>query len=146
MKGTKIANKLAILSIFIVMFVSGWATTLMAREYGDIYMDSKRKSMQKAKVKAVLFQHWIHVIKYKCKVCHEKIFIMKKDANDVSMRSIMDGEACGACHNGLISWASLQCDRCHSVEFEPLKKAQPTEPLKKIHPTESLKKTKPTEQ
>ena len=92
-----------------------------AREYGDIYMDSKRESMQKAKVKAVVFPHWFHRIRFKCKVCHEQIFVMQKGANDVSMKQIMDGKACGTCHNGLIAWEPLLCDKCHSAEFEPLK-------------------------
>lgn len=101
----------------LIMFVASPAT--IAREYGDIYMDSKRDSMQKAKVKAVVFPHWFHRIRFKCKVCHEDIFVMRKGANDVSMRKIMDGKACGTCHNGLIAWEPLQCDKCHSAEFEP---------------------------
>jgi len=92
-------------------------STGAAREYGDIYMDSKRASMQKAEVKAVLFPHWFHRIRYKCKVCHEEIFVMKKGGNDISMRSIMNGKACGSCHNGLVAWEPLYCDRCHSVDF-----------------------------
>lgn len=109
-----------IISFLVTVIVSGMVSTTMAREYGDIYMDSRRNSMKKAEVKAVLFPHWFHRIRYKCKVCHEDIFIMKKGANDLSMRKIMDGKACGTCHNGLIAWEPLYCDRCHSVEFEPV--------------------------
>lgn len=116
-------KKIAIVSSLITLFVNGLVSTSMAREYGDIYMDSRRNSMKKAEVKAVLFPHWFHRIRYKCKVCHEDIFIMKKGANDLSMRKIMDGKACGTCHNGLIAWEPLYCDRCHSVEFEPVAKA-----------------------
>jgi len=98
----------------------GASPAASAREYGDIYMDSKRESMQKAEVKAVVFPHWFHRIRYKCKVCHEEIFVMQKGANNISMRRIMDGEVCGTCHNGLIAWEPLYCEKCHSAEFEPV--------------------------
>ena len=111
-------KNMAIVSLLVTVFMSGVVATAMAREYGDIYMDSRRSSMKKAEVKAVLFPHWFHRIRYKCKVCHEDIFIMKKGANDLSMKKIMDGKACGTCHNGLIAWEPLYCERCHSAEFE----------------------------
>jgi len=91
----------------------------VAREYADIYMDLTRDSMEKAGVKAVVFPHWFHRIRFKCKVCHENIFIMKKGFNNISMRRIMEGEVCGVCHNGQIAWEALYCERCHSAEFEP---------------------------
>lgn len=112
-------NKIALIALFVTLIMSSVVRTTMAREYGDIYMDAKRSSMKKAEVKAVLFPHWFHRIRYKCKVCHEDIFVMKKGANDITMRKIMNGKSCGACHNGLIAWEPLYCDRCHSVEFEP---------------------------
>ena len=91
----------------------------MAREYGDVYMDSTRESMAKADVGAVVFPHWFHRIRYKCKVCHEKIFIMRKGANRITMADIMDGKACGTCHNGQIAWEPLECKKCHSAELKP---------------------------
>lgn len=113
-------KKIAITSFLITVIANSLVSTSLAREYGDIYMDSKRNSMQKAGVKAVVFPHWFHRIRYKCKVCHEDIFIMKKGANDISMRKIMNGKACGTCHNGLIAWEPLYCDRCHVAEFKPV--------------------------
>ena len=90
-----------------------------AREYADIYMDATRQSMEKADVGAVVFPHWFHRIRYKCKVCHEKIFVMRKGANKISMREIMDGKFCGTCHNGMIAWEPLECKKCHSAELTP---------------------------
>lgn len=90
-----------------------------AREYGDIYMDSTRDSMAKADVGAVIFPHWFHRIRYKCKVCHEKIFVMRKGANNITMADIMEGKACGTCHNGQIAWEPLECKKCHSAELTP---------------------------
>ncbi len=85
-------------------------------EYGDIVLDNKIVSMRKADVKPVVFPHWFHRIRFKCKVCHEDIFILRAGANDINMAKIMDGEFCGKCHNGLIAWEPLYCDRCHSYE------------------------------
>ena len=114
----------ATLSAFAILLLLATSPTALTKEYGDIYMDSKRESMQKANVKAVVFPHWFHRIRFKCKVCHEDIFVMKKGANNISMRRIMDGETCGTCHNGLIAWEPLYCDKCHTAEFEPVTKTE----------------------
>lgn len=83
-------------------------------EYGDVVLNGKAESMKKAGVKPVVFPHWFHRIRFKCKVCHEDIFILKKGANDINMTAIMNGDFCGRCHNGLVAWEPLYCDRCHS--------------------------------
>ncbi len=83
-------------------------------EWGDIVLNSKSKSMHKAGVKPVVFPHWFHRIRFKCKVCHEDIFIIKKGANDINMEKIISGNYCGKCHNGMTAWAPLYCERCHS--------------------------------
>ncbi len=90
--------------------------TTGSAEYGDIVLNSKSASMKKANVKPVVFPHWFHRIRFKCKVCHEDIFIIKKGANDINMSKIMRGEFCGKCHNGMTAWEPLYCDRCHSYE------------------------------
>ncbi|MBI5562861.1 MAG: hypothetical protein HY894_08455 [Deltaproteobacteria bacterium] len=97
-------------------------------EYGDIVLNSKSESMQKAGVNPVVFPHWFHRIRFKCKVCHEDIFIIKKGANDINMTKIMNGDFCGRCHNGLIAWEPLYCDRCHSYRPENDKPAPPPQP------------------
>ncbi len=102
--------------LLIVIFSFSFAE---AKEYGDIYMDTNRVSMEKAEVGAVIFPHWFHRIRYKCKVCHESIFIMRKGGNKFNMGDIMDGKACGTCHNGQIAWEPLECAKCHSAEFKP---------------------------
>ena len=53
-------------------------------------------------------------LRFKCKVCHEDIFLMRQGTNDVNMQKIIQGEYCGKCHNGKIAWAPIYCDRCHS--------------------------------
>ncbi len=105
------------LVILLTLFSAGMLFTGAARaEYGDIVLDNKIESMNKAGVKPVLFPHWFHRIRFKCKVCHEDIFILKAGANDINMNAIMSGEFCGKCHNGMIAWEPLYCDRCHSYE------------------------------
>ncbi len=106
------------IGFWILLAVCAVAGVFMAgpssAEYGDIVLNSKSTSMKKASVNPVVFPHWFHRIRFKCKVCHEDIFIIKKGANDINMAAIMDGEFCGRCHNGLVAWEPLYCDRCHS--------------------------------
>jgi hypothetical protein len=32
------------------------------------------------------------------------------------MKKIVDGQFCGKCHNGEVSWKPVQCARCHAGE------------------------------
>jgi c(7)-type cytochrome triheme protein len=106
-----------IIAVLVALFASSLLFTEMSRaEYGDIVLNSKSESMKKANVKPVLFPHWFHRIRFKCKVCHEDIFILKAGANDIDMSKIMRGQFCGKCHNGMTAWEPLYCDRCHSYE------------------------------
>ncbi len=117
---TPICKFFPFISSVVILFSSA-----QAKEYGDIYMDATRASMEKAEVGAVVFPHWFHRIRYKCKVCHESLFVMRQGANNVNMNDIMDGKACGACHNGQIAWEPLECDRCHSAAFKPATASTP---------------------
>ncbi len=110
-------NKRGVTALLLACFAWGLILSAPAlAEYGDIVLNSKSESMKKADVKPVLFPHWFHRIRFKCKVCHESIFQMKKGSNDIQMGAIMEGEFCGKCHNGLVAWEPLYCDRCHSYE------------------------------
>ena len=80
-------------------------------EYADLTLN---KYAEQAGMPPVIFPHWFHRIRFKCKVCHEDIFIMRQGSNDINMGKIIQGEYCGKCHNGRIAWAPLYCDRCHS--------------------------------
>jgi c(7)-type cytochrome triheme protein len=113
-------RNLFVMTLLMLVLITGWGGAAVAREYGDITLEMTRESMEKAGVKAAVFPHWFHRIRFKCKVCHENIFIMKKGANNMSMRRIMEGESCGVCHNGQIAWEALFCDRCHMAEFTPV--------------------------
>ena len=81
-------------------------------EYGDVVMN---RHSDAAGVAPVVFPHWFHRIRFRCKVCHGDLgFATKAGGDDVSMLNIIDGQYCGACHNGDIAWGSERCDLCHS--------------------------------
>jgi c(7)-type cytochrome triheme protein len=81
-------------------------------EYGDVVLN---KRSDKAGVRPVVFPHWFHRVRFRCKVCHSELgFTMRAGANDVLMANIIDGKFCGMCHNGQVAWGAEQCDLCHS--------------------------------
>ncbi len=81
-------------------------------EYGDVVLD--RHSSQ-AGVRPVVFPHWFHRIRFRCKVCHHELgFEMRAGSNNVLMADIIDGKFCGMCHNERIAWGADRCDLCHS--------------------------------
>ncbi|RMH18034.1 MAG: hypothetical protein D6701_06810 [Gemmatimonadetes bacterium] len=61
------------------------------------------------------FPHWVHRIRFRCKVCHMDIFEPRNGANAVTMRDISEGRYCGRCHNGKVAFAAGfgECQRCH---------------------------------
>ena len=86
----------------------------VAAEYGDVVLDrnSTRQGMR-----AVVFPHWFHRIRFRCKVCHSELgFKMRAGANLVLMNDIIEGRFCGMCHNGQIAWTADRCDLCHSAQ------------------------------
>lgn len=81
-------------------------------EYADVVLN---KRSEVAGVRPVVFSHWFHRIRFRCKVCHSELgFEMRAGSNDVTMKEIIDGKFCGMCHNGQIAWSTENCDLCHS--------------------------------
>lgn len=81
-------------------------------EYGDVVIN-KRSEIEG--VRPVVFPHWFHRIRYRCAVCHGDLAIkMRAGGNEITMKDIMDGRFCGACHNGQVAWSSERCELCHS--------------------------------
>ena len=60
-------------------------------EYGDVVIN---EFSDEAGMRPVVFPHWFHRIRFRCKVCH--------------------GDLGGACHNGNVAWSIENCDLCHS--------------------------------
>lgn len=81
-------------------------------EYADVVIN--RRS-DKEGVRPVVFPHWFHRVRFRCKVCHFELgFKMRAGSNDIRMDDIINGRFCGLCHNGDIAWSADQCDLCHS--------------------------------
>lgn len=85
-------------------------------EWGDLILEKTYDSMKTSQVKKVLFPHWFHRIRYKCKACHDSLFKMERGGNNITMSSIINGKGCGKCHDGTVAFAPLDCDRCHSYD------------------------------
>ena len=81
-------------------------------EYGDVVINNYS---DEAGMRPVIFPHWFHRIRFRCKVCHADLgFKFQAGGNEINMLKIIDGEYCGACHNGDIAWSVENCDLCHS--------------------------------
>lgn len=81
-------------------------------EYGDVVFN---RYSDAAEMRPVIYPHWFHRIRFRCKVCHGELgFVMKAGGNDVTMADIIEGKFCGMCHNGEIAWSTEHCDICHS--------------------------------
>lgn len=72
-------------------------------------------------VGGVLFSHQLHVEEKQlsCDLCHARNFEMQalkvQRSGDFTMKSLMDGKYCGACHNGVMAFASnTRCADCHA--------------------------------
>jgi len=84
----------------------------VSAEYADVVLN--RLSDQND-VRPVIFPHWFHRIRFRCKVCHNELgFEMRVGSNQITMGKIIDGKYCGLCHNSEVAWGVENCDLCHS--------------------------------
>lgn len=98
-------------SLLLVAALAG-IPPLARAEYGDVLLN---RYSDQGGVRPVVFPHWFHRIRFRCKVCHQELgFEMRAGANDVRMSDIIEGRFCGMCHNGDIAWGAERCDLCHS--------------------------------
>jgi len=92
---------------------------------GEIVFEVKKN---KQKLLHSLFSHKDHLdAGHSCKDCHNnKIFKRDRElgVNKFTMKDIMKGEACGACHNGkmkvkgkTVFHPKKNCTRCHNTKF-----------------------------
>jgi len=61
----------------------------------------------------VVYPHKQHTEWLDCSNCHPAIFKPQKGANQISMASILLGQACGTCH-GKVAFPVSECRLCHS--------------------------------
>jgi c(7)-type cytochrome triheme protein len=99
----------------LVLLLAGAPWGEAVSEYGDVVLNHQA---EQAGVRPVVFPHWFHRIRFRCKVCHSELgFQMRAGANRVSMAQILDGQFCGMCHNhnaNAVAWGPERCDLCHS--------------------------------
>jgi len=109
--GGNVISKFGYLTFLLV--VSLFLTSGIVRaEYGDVLINNYSDD---AGMRPVVFPHWFHRIRFRCKVCHADLgFKFQAGGNDINMLKIIDGEYCGACHNGEVAWSVESCDICHS--------------------------------
>jgi c(7)-type cytochrome triheme protein len=104
-------RRTALLAMAVATALGGFSADAPA-EYGDVVLNKRSEA---AGVRPVVFSHWFHRIRFRCKVCHSELgFVMRAGANDVLMADIANGKLCGMCHNGQVAWGAEQCDLCHS--------------------------------
>ena len=98
--------------ILVVLLPLWLVVSVAVAEYGDVILN---RYAEKADMRPVVFPHWFHRMRFRCKVCHHELgFEMRAGANDVTMDEIIDGRYCGMCHNGDVAWSVENCDLCHS--------------------------------
>ena len=53
---------------------------------------------------------------YKCEVCHQSLFQMKKGSAKITLASHTNGQFCGTCHSGNSAFSTdnpKKCNECH---------------------------------
>src|SRR4051812_21742704 len=92
--------------------LAGVLATDARAEYGDVVINN---FSDKAGMRPVVFPHWFHRIRFRCKVCHaDLVFKSKAGAKEINMAKVTAGQFCGACHNGDVAWSIENCNMCHS--------------------------------
>lgn len=81
-------------------------------EYADVTINTRAESEG---VAPVIYPHWFHRIRFQCSVCHVDLGIkMGAGTTGITMEKLIDGQYCGACHDGDTAWSMDNCDLCHS--------------------------------
>ncbi len=106
-------NQFGIILIVLTITVAVLGSIQPVRaEYGDLVLN---EIAEKEGMPPAIFPHWFHRIRFRCKVCHADLgFKFKAGGSGINMLKIIDGEYCGACHNGEIAWSVENCNLCHS--------------------------------
>ena len=103
-----------LLPAFLLALVLALGTGHARAEYGDVVINNYSDA---AGMRPVVFPHWFHRIRYRCKVCHADLgFKFKAGGNEINMVKVIDGQFCGACHNGELAWSAENCNLCHSAK------------------------------
>ena len=119
-----------------ILLAAGLTSTKGYAEYGDVVINNYSDA---AGMRPVVFPRWFHRVRFRCKVCHSDLgFQFQAGGNKIDMVKIIDGQFCGACHNGEIAWSVENCNFCHSgkpgtqtlVHESTVQNAKPAVPAK----------------
>jgi c(7)-type cytochrome triheme protein len=83
-------------------------------DFGNVVINRTTAGTQ---TRPVVFSHRTHRLRYTCRVCHLELdFALQRNATEITEEASRNGEYCGACHNGKISFAHTNesCARCHT--------------------------------
>ena len=83
-------------------------------EYGNLLIN---RTSEQHDQQPVAFSHWMHRVKYTCRVCHFELdFMMETNATEITEEGNRAGEFCGACHDGKVAFGHTEdnCEKCHS--------------------------------
>jgi c(7)-type cytochrome triheme protein len=114
MKKLKIRLRQFLPSLLFIILIGGGGVMFNTAhaEYADVVINNYSDD---AGMRPAVFPHWFHRIRFRCKVCHADLgFKFKAGGNEINMLKIIDGQFCGACHNGEIAWSIENCNICHS--------------------------------
>ena len=111
----KLATRARVLALGVLLMVMIVFDSRPVRaEYGDVVINNYSEA---AGMRPVVFPHWFHRVRFRCKVCHADLgFQFKAGGNQINMVKIIDGQFCGACHNGDLAWSVENCNLCHSAK------------------------------
>ena len=108
----KLPWRRALFGALIASLVWSLAPEEVHAEYGDVVINNYSDA---AGMRPVVFPHWFHRVRFRCKVCHADLgFQFKAGGNQIDMLKIIDGQFCGSCHNGALAWSAENCNLCHS--------------------------------
>lgn len=100
-------------SVLATLLLWGLLPQVVQAEYGDVVINNYSDA---AGMRPVVFPHWFHRVRFRCKVCHGDLgFEFKAGGNQINMLKIIDGQYCGSCHNGQVAWSAENCNLCHSA-------------------------------
>ena len=107
-----LASTATVIAVAVLILAVAFDRHAARAEYGDVVINNYSDA---AGMRPVVFSHWFHRVRFRCKVCHGDLgFEFKAGGNQINMLKIFDGEFCGACHNGQIAWGVENCVLCHS--------------------------------
>jgi len=86
----------------------------------SVTLQPDERTFVTASLPNAVFPHWVHRIRFQCRVCHMQLFEPRLGANDITMASIDDGKHCGRCHDGKTAFAVSfdSCQKCHKPPDE----------------------------